>query len=120
MSGELLAAVIVFIIFFSIVTVIRIIANNNIRRKLIERDLVNEKTKYLYTSTFEGQVPSSLKWGIVLIGVGLAILIGQMLPSDISDEVTISGMFIFAGLGLILYYFLASRIMKKSEKKNSQ
>ncbi|MFQ5823134.1 MAG: DUF6249 domain-containing protein [bacterium] len=120
MSGELLAAVIVSIVFFSIVTIIKIIVDNSVRRKLIDKDMVNESVKYLYANTFANQVPASLKWGMVLIAVGLAIFIGQFFPYTFSDEATIGGMFILAGLALILYYFIARRMLKKSEEMSSK
>jgi hypothetical protein len=52
---------------------------------------------------------------MVLIAVGGAILVGQLAPYSISEEVTISAMLIMAGLALIVYYFIAGRMTKKSE-----
>ncbi|MFQ5864602.1 MAG: DUF6249 domain-containing protein [bacterium] len=118
MSGELLAAVIVSIVFFSIVTIVKIVADNSVRRKLIDKEMVNEGVKYLYAHTFANQVPASLKWGMVLIAVGLAIFIAQFFPYTISDEATIGVMFVMGGLALILYYFIAKRMLKRSEEMN--
>ncbi|MFQ6112849.1 MAG: DUF6249 domain-containing protein [bacterium] len=120
MSGNLLAAVIVGIIFFSIITAIKIIADNSIRRKLIDKDMVNESVKYLYANTLVNQVPASLKWGMVLIAVGVAIFVGQFFPYTFSDEATIGVMFVLAGLALILYYFIARRMLKQSEETSAQ
>ncbi len=49
---------------------------------------------------------SSIKWGFVLSGIGLALLIGYWIPDIAGDQVTAGLMAIFAGLGLILYHFL--------------
>jgi hypothetical protein len=114
MSGELVPIIIVPAIFFSIVAMIKIVSDSAVRRKLIEKGMVNADAQYLFASGVNG-APSSLKWGMVLIAVGGAILVGQLAPYSISEEVTISAMLIMAGLALIVYYFIAGRMTKKSE-----
>ena len=103
---------IVGIIFFAFIFLVKTISDNRIRRKLIESGAVGEDVKYLYAERAEASIPSSLKWGMVLIGIGLAFLIGQLVP-DFSGEITVACMFIFAGVGLLLFYFMAR---KKDEK----
>lgn len=91
--------------FFAVVAIIKFISDNRIRRMLIEKGMVDEKLKYLYREPDRSL--SSIKWGMVLIGIGLALLIGQVFRYDLSDEATIGLMFLFAGLGFIIYYFMA-------------
>jgi len=105
-------------LFIVVAAIVKIVTDNRTRQKLIDKGLVDENVKYLFANKLEYTAPSSLKWGMVLVGVGLAILIGQMLPRRISEEVTIGAIFMFAGLGLLLYYFIASRMVKKSEEEN--
>lgn len=113
----MVAAIIVAIVFISIVTIVKMFLDHSLRRKLIEKGMVDEKVKYLYASAFENQVPSSLKWGMVLTAIGIALFIGQFVPYSFREEAMISGMFIMAGLALIVYYFMASRMAKKLEKQ---
>jgi hypothetical protein len=49
---------------------------------------------------------SNVKWGMVLIGIGLALLLGQLFPYDITEAMTIGFMFLFAGLAFLIYYFI--------------
>ncbi|NIR50534.1 hypothetical protein GWO43_18635 [candidate division KSB1 bacterium] len=114
MSDELIPIIIVPAFFFSVVAIIKIISDNALRKKIIETGVVDENIKYLYANRTSNQVPSSLKWGMILIAVGAAILVGQLVPYSFQEEATISGMLILAGVALIVYYFLASRMMKKS------
>ncbi len=114
MSENLVPIIIVPTIFFCIVAIVKIVSDNVVRRKLIEKGMVNADVKYLFANTMNG-TPTSLKWGMVLIAVGAAVLVGQLVPFSISEEVTISAMLIMAGLALIVYYFIASRLSKKSE-----
>jgi len=112
---DMMPVFIVAICFFSFIAFVKIVSDNKIRHKLIEKGMVDEKAKFLYANRFEHQGPGSMKWGFVLIGVGLAFIMGQFFP-DISGEITIGCMFLFAGLGLILYYIFAKRMVHPTEK----
>ena len=115
MSDQLTAVLIVATIFSSIVIVVRTIADNRLRHKLIEKGMVDENIRYLTAVSSSETAPSSLKWGMVLIAVGAAVLIGQFVPYSFHEEATISAMFIMAGLALISYYFIARKMTGESE-----
>jgi Domain of unknown function (DUF6249) len=85
------------------------------RRLLIEKGMVDEKLKYLFNEP-PGSL-SSMKWGMVLIGIGLALFIGQIFSSDLTEEATMGLMFLFAGLGFIIYYFMAKSKMSDADSK---
>lgn len=104
-------------LFIVIAVIIKILSDNRVRRLAIEKGVVNEDIKFLYYDRFEGKVPSSLKWGFVLIGIGLAMFVGQLVPYDMTEEITIGGMFFLAGVGLVVYYFVANRIYKKAKEQ---
>ena len=114
MSGEMVPIIIVPVIFFSFVAVVKIISDNTVRRKLIEKGALDENIKYLFTPT-STNVPSSLKWGMVLIAVGAAIWIAQLVPYSFQEEAIVSGMLIMGGLALIVYYFIASKLFNSSD-----
>jgi hypothetical protein len=102
------------IAFFLVVGfIVKIILDHKTRRQLIEKGMLDENVKYLYADRPENRILPSLKWGMILIGVGVAIFIGQLVPRDLAEEITVGGMFIFAGLGLLLYYLIANRMVKK-------
>jgi len=105
--------------FILIAFIFKIIVDHKTRSKLIEKGMLDENVKYLYADRAENQILSSLKWGMILIGIGLAIFVGQIVPEDLAEEVTIGGMFIFAGLGLLLYYFIAYKVKSRFKEKSS-
>ena len=117
MGEEVMTVLIVGIVFFSVITFVKILSDNKIRSKLIDKGMLDENVKYLYSSRLEYHVPAALKWGMVLIGIGLAFLIGQLGPSDITGEITVGSMFLLAGLGLISYYFIAKGMAKRYEEE---
>jgi phosphatidylglycerophosphate synthase len=105
------------IIFASIVAVIRTISESSIRRRMIERGEVNEKTRVIIMGHAELRALSSLKWGMVLVGVGLAAMVSHWWPYYWSDEGAFGLMLIFAGLGFLIYYPLAQKRLKDLERR---
>lgn len=85
-----------------------------IRRK--ERMALIEKG--LSPDSYEGpkRTPSTLKWGMVLLGVGVGILIGRILAEYTvlgEAESFFSMVFLCGGLSLLVYYFIEKGIVKK-------
>jgi hypothetical protein len=115
MGEHTMSVLIVGICFFSVVAFVKIVSDNKVRSKLIDKGMVDENVKYLYTNRLEYHCPAAMKWGMVLIGIGLAFLIGVWAPSDLQGEITAGSIFILAGLGLIIYYIIAKRMANQTE-----
>ena len=103
------------IVFGTVGFVIKTSLDYKMRRQLIEKGLVDEKVKNIFAGTVTTE--TSIKWGMVLIGIGLAILLGELFPYSISDEVTVSLIFLFSGIGLILFYLISPWLMKRNKDK---
>lgn len=109
------------IVFFGVVAyVVKIILENATRRKLIDKGMVDENVKYLYADRPKSRILSALKWGMVAIGIGIALFIGQMVEHDLQRQVTFGCMLIFGGLALVIYYAIAKRMLDKSKEKGSE
>jgi hypothetical protein len=110
-------ALIVAIIFGAAIYVIKTISDNRIRRRLIESGQLDEKIKYLYFSaqTADPAYFSSIKWGLILIALGLALFLQQFLPYRFEEEMTFGFMFLLAGIAFIVYYFLAKKHMAQQQ-----
>lgn len=60
----------------------------------------------------------SLRWGFILIGLGIGLLMGSLLKAltHIDEEVAhFSMIFIFGGLGLLASYFYQMNVDKKNQ-----
>ena len=82
------------------------------RMTMIEKGLSPEDVKALYQrQTFRVNPLSSLKWGIVFVAVGLAVLVGMWLRNAffIQDGVIPGLIALFGGLGLIVFYVIAHK-----------
>lgn len=94
--------------FWMVAMIVKIVTDNRTRQKLIDKGLVDEKVKYLYARDLRENPLQSLKWGIVLVGIGIALAIGQIFPM-MEGPALMGLMFIFAGIAFVIYYILAKR-----------
>jgi len=116
-SGALMAAepVIVTTVFFMTVVVIWgsiILTRHKERMTMIEKGLKSEDIKALYErGTRRMNSLTSLMWGMVFVGIGLAAVIGTWLNSvyNVDDGVIPALMALFGGVGLITFYLVASK-----------
>jgi len=118
MSENFAAVFILAVIGYFILELVKVVSESRLRHKLIEKGMVDEKVKLLFQPQMLNQSASALKWGLVLIAVGLAFLftygIYSWVPSGIREEMTAGAVFFMAGLGMIVYYGIA----RSQEKKN--
>ena len=117
MNEEMVPAIILPIMFGAVVYLVKILSDNKVRHRLIDKGVIDENIKYLFFNQYKIGVPGALKWGMVLIGVGLAFLIGQLVPGEMETEVTIGCIFLLAGLGMMIYYFIERKIAEKQDDK---
>ncbi|WP_206734438.1 DUF6249 domain-containing protein [Ancylomarina salipaludis] len=78
------------------------------RKALIEKGLSAE----LLVSATKDRTQESLKYGILLIGLAIGILVGNILDeyTRMSEEVSYFSMiFLFGGLALLTFYSLAKK-----------
>jgi hypothetical protein len=64
----------------------------------------------------------SLRWGFVLVGFGVGLLMGSLLENLTNldgDTAHFSMIFIFGGLGLLASYFYQMNLDKKNNLKNN-
>jgi len=104
--------------FGAIVMIVKIATDTATRHKLINKGLVDEKIKFLYNGGSYARALNNLKWGMVLVGIGAAALIGNFSPDYFEEGGTLGLMFVFGGIGFLVYYALLARATKK-EKKDS-
>lgn len=109
---------VLLIIFGSITAIVKIISDNRIRRMLIEKGDIDENIKYLFTDKNAYAVPTSLKWGMVLVALGLAFLVSQFLPVRHDEAMLFALLFIFGGAALVAYYFIGKKMLEKQNQQH--
>lgn len=104
METEFLIPISLFAMVFGIVYLV-------VRRK--ERLAMIEKGVDLQSIEPEKRVPSSLKWGMLFVGIGLGIFVGRLLSLYTclgEPEAFFSMVFMFGGTSLILYHLIARKM----------
>jgi hypothetical protein len=109
MQAEILVPISFFAMIFGIVYL-------SFKRK--ERRMLIEKGVDASLLDSKSVSPSSLKWGMVFIGIGVGILLGKILASytTMTDDTAVFSMIcLFGGLALVIYHFMERTIVKKQD-----
>lgn len=101
---------VVAVIALSIVAIVKIVLENRVRMKIAEKGAVDADLKNLFVTSNLFTPLSSLKWGLIITAVGVALLLANFLRGVLSDTGVAALVFIFAGSALFIHYFLAKRL----------
>lgn len=108
-----------FVVFLFIAIVTKLILDYRLRARMLEKGAAEENLKLLLPPNSIHSTLSSLKWGMVLVGLGLGIIVGQEYDWKRGDgEFTVAFMLIFGGLAMALFYAIATFMNKKSKDDN--
>jgi hypothetical protein len=115
MGLDMTPVLVVLIIFGSVVSIIKAVGDHRVKMRYLEKGPNDLPTKPIDLN-FGNGFGTSLKWGLVCLFVGLALFIMEMMPRYFEDEAILGGMFIAAGVALLLYYFLADKKKKQVQQ----
>jgi hypothetical protein len=87
------------------------------RKAIIEKGLNPSDYMEMYKRhAFATNPLSSLKWGLVAICVGVGVLIATVLNNWYHDEMVFPSMILLlGGIGLVVFYSIASKKVKESQ-----
>jgi hypothetical protein len=108
------------IVFGAIVLSIKYIIEYALRKRLIDKGLVDEKVKYLFADSGVTQLLSNIKWGFLLVAIGIALLWREFADFDVEDSTVFGVMFLLMGIGFLVYYFIAKSYVEKRKRESGQ
>ncbi len=124
--NDAIGGMIVGVLFFFVCGAVLIIFFTNRhkeRMSMIEKGFLPEqmRSKSIKPFTTNSQL-SSLKLGIIAVAIGLAITTAIILENFYSMQNNIGGLypaliFLYSGVGLIVYYIIAAKKIKETEDK---
>jgi hypothetical protein len=118
--GELVPIVAAGAFFWCIVAVTRTLADRSFKLKLIDAAPPTEMMRMLLSTPRPGPELGSLKWGIVGVAVGTALLIVHLTEMTDSDAMTAGVLVLAGGIGLLVYYGIATRILRNAPRSDDR
>ncbi len=102
---------IMFFLFLGAVILVALLVRHRERMAMVERGLNSDEIKAMYTRQLQRDPLASLKWGIILVMAGTAILLGNYLHQTYGmEEGAIVGLVaLLVGVGLVLFYAITGR-----------
>ncbi len=93
--------------FVMVVLMVKIHSDNKLKRYMVEKGVTPDVLQALFAHPVQENAPTSLKWGLVLTGIGLGAFVGMLIQEN-NEVFTLASMLFFGGLALIIFYFLAA------------
>jgi hypothetical protein len=111
MGSDAIAIPIIFTLVLGVVFMVAIITRHRERISMVERGLSSEEIKAMYTRQLQRNPLTSLKWGIVLVMAGTAILLGNYLREayGMRDGAILGLVALLVGVGLVIFYAIAGK-----------
>jgi ABC-type Fe3+-siderophore transport system permease subunit len=112
---DLVPVFVLAVIFGAIVAIVYLSIRKKERMAMLEKGV---DASVFFTTVKRNSY--SLKYGLLLIGVALGILIGNILATTEAfmyeeEAAYFSMIFLFGGLALVIYYFMAKKMSKDEE-----
>ena len=81
------------------------------RITMIEKGMSSDDIKALYARNIQRDPLSSLKWGIIFVLGGVAVMFGNFLVErfHVEPPIIVGMVCLFVGVGLVLFYSIASK-----------
>jgi hypothetical protein len=108
-------AIIAVAFFFALVTVVKIISEGLLKRKVLAAHMSVDLTREFVAWTRDAGRDDALKWGLVWIGIGSGLVLIDWLPYDVTDPIAYGLIFIFGGVALLVYRSITARAEPRRE-----
>lgn len=108
------------IIATAIVVYVFLSNRNKERLALIEKSSDHNDLKLLFAKrkASDPSVYRVAKWGIILVSIGLAIVLGLLLQDYVAEEITLGLIVLFPGIGLLIYYSLFKNVLNSGTEQD--
>jgi len=94
--------------FFALVAYIaKLIRDTRIRRKALDSPLSEEAAEaFVHGGSFEPSTKSALKWGLVVLAIGVGLLFVDLLAISFESPVAYAVLLVASGIALLGYYLI--------------
>lgn len=96
-------------LFVCVVAVFKIVMENRVRSRLAQSGASEDLVRAMLAADERNRSVSSLKWGLVLVLIGIGFGLIDLLNLDGNDPATFGILIGFAGLGMLGFHALTNR-----------
>jgi len=101
-------------IVVALIAVAKILSDGRTRRRLIESGVTAEVARAVTPEIRDDLgIYGALKWGIIVLSAGLALVVIQFLPYKDNSPIVPGILLVFVGVGLLVYWASAGRISRR-------
>ena len=122
MNEGLAAMTVVGIIAYGIVTIIKLITEYKLKRRLIDKAEVSEGLSIALEESMKSIAPKyeqlrypTLKWGLVFLSAGVGLIALEFFEYDYRSPLPFGILSACVSIGFLVYYFLMKREIKKPD-----
>jgi hypothetical protein len=80
-----------------------------LKKKMIEKGFVNDDTQAIFKQHTAENKYSSLKWGLIILFVGLSLIIMEYIPVSPDSPLPYGLVAVSTSLGFLIYYFMVKK-----------
>ncbi len=120
MNEGLAVLSVIGIITYGIITIIRLIIEYKLKRRLIDKAEVGVGLSTALEESMRSAVPKieqlnypTLKWGLVFLFAGIGLIITEFFNHDYRSPLPFGILSACVALGFLIYYFLMKKEMEK-------
>ena len=107
---ELVPIIAIISVFGSTILFVSVLTNYFLKRKLIDKGMVNDDAANLFKRVTNKQ--NSLKWGLIILFAGIGLIIIDALGLDGDEAMPYGVEAVCISIGFLLYYVIARKEMK--------
>lgn len=101
---DIITILIPIVLAICIVVIVRIVVDARLRRRLAETHSSESLVLSLLQSDEVNRRKSSLKWGVVLMSLGVGCVVIDLLGLGVEDPSAFGLLFLAIGIGMVVYY----------------
>lgn len=97
----------------AIILFTRTISDYILKKKMIDKGYVNEDTQAIFKRNTEENRFASLKWGLILLFAGFALVLMEFIDYDNKSPLPYGLFAVFVSTGFLIYYFMVKKELDK-------
>lgn len=103
--------------FAFVLCMTKVLSDNWTKRKLVEARVSDDVVRTLFRKESDPEMFAALKWGIVLVSIGVGLIALQHLRAGFDEPLAWGVVLVFGGAGLLAYYAVARALVRRDARE---